>query len=65
MLDYFIRKTDLAWFNAPARPAPPLYTRPSHAWQERPTAETPIGQIAPDCKLVKLTDEQLAIWRNT
>ena len=63
--DHFVRKTDAHWFDGPnpTRPMPPLYTRPRNS-KVSPTAKTPIGAIRPDCELVKLTDEQLAIWHS-
>jgi hypothetical protein len=62
MFDYFVRKPDFTWFNTPKRPLPPLFSRPVNSKSE-PTATTPIGQCAADCELVKLTDEQLSVWR--
>ena len=63
LLDYFIRKPDLRWFENPQRPAPPLYTRP-HSGAE-PVCRSPIGQIHADCELVLLTKEQITMWRMT
>ena len=64
MLDYFIRKCDLIWFNTPKRPLPPLYTRPRNT-NAKPTCETPTGPLTVDdlWTLVKLTDEQVSVWR--
>ena len=64
MFDYFVRRLDLAWFDRPQRPAPPLYTRPAREKHLEPVAHnTPIGDVTAIGELVQLTAEQLAIWR--
>ncbi len=60
--EYFIRKSDLGWFNQPRRPSPPLYHRPAGS-RQKPHCDSPIGPLYEDLRqLQQLSAEQIAIW---